>query len=184
MFHRYRLRCKLNPQAPQQLVQLPQNTKKGPLRHEPDFIVEQFTIQRMNADGQIQSSLTAKKMTHYADDESTDLDAPRFVQRNPDQPPMEAISERGVITKDGETVFMKDNVVVTRAPTADRGPLVLKTTILEVLPKDEIARTDAPVVITEGTMQLEGTGMRVNSKTRDFELLSKVRGKYQPEATK
>jgi lipopolysaccharide export system protein LptC len=168
----------------EQLVQDSLPPKNGPATHEPDFIVENFTIQRMNADGHLQSALAGRQMVHFADDESTELDLPRFEQRNPDRPPIEVVAKRGKITKDGETVYMEEDVVVTRAGSGDRGPMQMLTSILEVKPKDETARTDAAVVITEGTMRLEGVGMEVNAKTRDFELLSRVRGTYLPEPDK
>lgn len=167
----------------EQLVQLPEIGAKDRARHDPDFIVENFTIQRMNAAGAPESSLVAARMIHYPDDETTDLEKPRFLQRTPDQPPIEAVSERGTITKDGETVYLKDNVVVTRAGTDGRPPMVMTTSLLEVEPRAEIARTDRPVTIVEGDSQLEGVGMEVHSKTRQFELHARVRGVYQP-ATK
>jgi lipopolysaccharide export system protein LptC len=165
----------------ERLVQLPASEAKGAPAHTPDFIVERFTVQRMNADGHVQSTLTAERMVHFGDDESTELERPRVVQNNPDQPPIQIDADRGTVTKDGEQVTLRDNVVLVRAGTGDRPPARMETSYLEVLPKDEIARTDAPVVIIEGEARLEGVGMEVRAKSRDFDLHSRVRGVYQPQ---
>ena len=166
----------------EQLVQLPPVALTDRARHDPDFVIENFTVTRMNATGIPVSSLTADKMLHYPDDESTDLEGPRFTQTNPDQPPVAATALRGSVSKDGETVVMRDNVIVIRGGVGNRPPSKMETTELIVKPESEIARTDAKVVITEGTSRLEGTGMQVNSKTREFELHSRVRATYLPEA--
>ena len=40
-------------------------------RHDPDYLVEQFVLTKYNAAGILESTLTAAKMVHYPDDDST-----------------------------------------------------------------------------------------------------------------
>jgi lipopolysaccharide export system protein LptC len=162
----------------ERLVQLPANQKDASLRHDPDFIVSNFTLVRMNPEGRPDSSLFAVKMVHFPDTETTELERPVFDQRSDTQPPIHIVSDRGTVTKDGDQVHLFDNVVVTRAAVDGRAELRLDTTFLEVRPNEKTARTDAPVVLVEGTSRLTGVGMDVNNTTREFRLHAQVRGAY------
>ena len=52
---------------------------RGSARHDPDFIVDNFSATRMNPDGSERHSLAKGiEMMHYPDDNSTHIEAPRF----------------------------------------------------------------------------------------------------------
>lgn len=165
----------------QRLVQLPPPALRDPLRHDPDFIVENFTVTRMDRDGVPESTLSATRMVHFPDDETTELTAPRFLQTRPGEPPIDVVSRRGTVTKDGDEVHLMDDVVVIRAGEKDRPPLRVDTRYMMIRPDDEIATTPEYVLITEGTARLEGVGMRLDGRTRVLELFSEVRGLYRRE---
>lgn len=151
-------------------------------RHDPDFVVENFTATNMNKAGKPVSTLTARRMVHFPDDDSTELDLPRLVQTQENGPPVHISADRGNVTKDGEEIRLYGNVIVRREATPERPEMRMDTTYLQVFPDTEIARTPERVVITEGKSRLVGVGMEVSNKTRVFELKSKVSGTYvQPE---
>ena len=64
-------------------------------RHDPDYIVDNLTHTRFNAQGAVESTLAAAKMLHYPDDDSTDLVAPRVVQTKPNEPRVTVTADRG-----------------------------------------------------------------------------------------
>lgn len=162
----------------ERLVQLPDANKSATKRHEPDYIVHGFTVTRMDAQGHPQSSLTARTMTHFADDESTELVDPHFVQRTVGKPQLDVTSKRGKLSKDGETIWLNDDVVGVRAADGDQLPLRMETTAMEIDPRKETGKTNELVVLTQGTRRLEGVGMDVDAKARVFEFRSQVRGSY------
>jgi lipopolysaccharide export system protein LptC len=69
-------------------------------------------------------------------------------------------------------------VVVVREAGKGQDELRVQTEYLQVLPDLDLARTDKPVVITEGRSRLAGTGMELNNRTRQFILRSQVRGSF------
>lgn len=162
----------------ERLVQLPPPNTRDAKRHDPDFVVERFTITRMDKSGAPESTLSAARMVHFPDDESTDLTEPRFRQTRPGEPPIEVVAKRGTVTKDGDEVHLMDDVVVTRAGVDERPPLIVETRYLKIRPDDEVASTPEPVVITEGTARLSGVGMRLDGRTRVLEVESQVRGTF------
>ena len=58
-------------------VQPPEAATHGKARHDPDYIVDNFTVTRIGPDGIVRYKMNARRMQHYPDDDTTDLDAPR-----------------------------------------------------------------------------------------------------------
>ena len=78
-------------------VQAPALDRSGRMRHDPDFITDDFGITKMNAAGKPEYVLSAARMVHYPDDDSTDIVAPRLVQRNDDNAPIVIQAIRRVV---------------------------------------------------------------------------------------
>jgi lipopolysaccharide export system protein LptC len=159
-------------------VQAPERDRSGKSRHDPDFIAEDFGITKMSPAGNPEYSLSAERMLHYPDDESTDILAPRMVQRREDAAPVLIRADRGRISRNGEETRFYGNVVVLREAGRGRSELRVQTEYLQIIPERDLARTDQPVVITEGRSRLTGIGLEFNNKTRQFALLSQVRGTF------
>jgi lipopolysaccharide export system protein LptC len=159
-------------------VQAPEGDKSRKLRHDPDFIAEDFGVTKMSASGKPEYILSAERMLHYPDDQSTDIVAPRLVQRRDDALPIVIRADRGQVSKNGEVASFYGDVVVVREAGRGRSELRMQTEYLQVVPDQDIARTDRPVTITEGRSRLVGVGMELNNKTRKFTLLSQVRGTF------
>jgi len=166
----------------ERMVDAPRGSQPNALEHDPDFIVEQFTATSLDKAGRPEYGLAARRMTHYPDDETTELEEPRLVQYRAEGPPVRISAERGTVTKDGEEVRLYGNVVVVREGTKGRAPLQMETTFLQVFPKQDIARTPEAVVISEGASRLTGVGMDYNTKTRQLELKARVSGTFVRQA--
>jgi len=159
-------------------VREPEYDRSGKTRHDPDFVAEDFSIVKMNAAGKPEYTLSAERMLHYPDDGSTSIVAPRLVQRHDDATPIVIRADHGLISKNGDEASFHGNVVVVREAGKGQNELRVQTEYLQVLPDRDLARTDRPVVITEGRSRLVGTGMELNNKTRQFALRSQVRGTF------
>ncbi len=159
-------------------VQAPEYDRSGRSRHDPDFIAENFSIVKMNASGKAEYTLSAERMLHFPDDESTSVVAPRLVQRHASAPAIVVRADRGLVSKNGDEASFQGNVVVVREAGKGQNELRVQTEYLQVLPDRDLARTDRQVVITEGRSRLAGTGMDLNNKTRQFTLRSQVRGTF------
>jgi lipopolysaccharide export system protein LptC len=158
-------------------MEAPATAGSGQHRHDPDAIVDNFTVTRLDEQGHPQYTLTAKRMLHFADDDSTELAAPSVLKTG-DGPPVTIAAERGIVTRDGEEAFFRGNVLVVRAATPGRDELRVRTDYLHVLPQKNIARTDQAVTITEGRSELSGVGMEFDENTRKFAFFSQVRGRF------
>jgi len=159
-------------------VQAPERDSSGSLRHDPDFIAEDFGITKMGLNGKPEYSLSAVRMQHYPDDDSTEVLAPRLVQHHDNAPSIDIRADRALISSRGEEANLYGNVVAVREAGQGRSELRMETEYLQVFPDRDFARTDRPVVISEGDSRISGVGMEVNNKTRQFALLSQIRGTF------
>jgi lipopolysaccharide export system protein LptC len=149
------------------------NDGKG--RHDPDFIVDNFTVRRYSISGAVQYVATAPKMLHYADDESTQVVSPALIYFGADRR-TRINAGKAWISKEGKEVRLSDDVRVVREATADSPELVVTTAEMLIYPDDEVARSTRPTTITQGRSIITGTGLDADNKTLVFKLMGRARG--------
>ena len=150
-------------------------------RHDPDYLVTNFTTTSYNREGAAESVLSADRMIHYPDDDSTELLRPHVVQTRPNEPRMTVSAERGALSRDGDDIFLYDNVVLVRDADRDRPAARMTTSFLQIVRDRSLVRTDRDVVIHEDRRTLWGRGMEYDNGAQVFQLLSRARGVFEPE---
>lgn len=148
--------------------------RDGKLRHDPDFIAENFTLRQLDRNGRVKYALSAEKMLHYADDESTDVNQPRLTYFET-PPPFHLQAKRANISKDGKIIELRDDVFGRREAGIADPPMTFASSELTVYPDDELARTSAPVTLTQGRSVVSGVGMEADNLKRIFQLHDRVR---------
>jgi lipopolysaccharide export system protein LptC len=149
-------------------------------RHDPDYIVHMLSAVSMNETGATAYTLSADRMLHYPDDDTTLMTQPRLVSYSSEKPPVTITSNQAVVSSNGEHVHFRDNVRVTRAAHGKNTEMVMRTAYLHVIPDDKIAKTDRPVTITDAATTVTAVGLGFNSETHVMKLFSNVRGTYEP----
>jgi lipopolysaccharide export system protein LptC len=158
-------------------------TRPATRRHDPDYIVVNFTTTTYNSDGVAESTLSAERMLHYPDDDTTELHGPRVVQTKPREPRITVSAQRGQLSRDGDEIFLYDNVVVLREAVPERSAARMTTSFLHIVRDRSLVRTDRPVEIVEERLALSGRGMEYNNESGSFTLHADVHGRYLPKAT-
>lgn len=149
-------------------------------RHDPDAIMENFSAVKMNQQGAPRFIMNAKKMQHYPDDDSTELDAPRLTTLSDERPPIHTSAQRGLVSSKGDEVFLYQNVSVVREAGAGREELTLLTEYLHAIPDQDLANTDRPVTIVDAHNTTHGIGLEMDNKARTIKLLAQVRSEHVP----
>jgi lipopolysaccharide export system protein LptC len=161
-------------------VQAPEARLDGSSRHDPDYILNNFTTTRTDENGELRYRLTAAEMRHYPDDDTTELEKPQFERYEADKPFTSIEGNKGFVSADAETVEFIDDVKVVRQAFKGKGEMVVLTDRLQVMPNEEIAKTDRPVVITqEPKTVIHATGMIYDKKNQTVQLLSRVKAHYE-----
>jgi lipopolysaccharide export system protein LptC len=159
-------------------VQPPEHRPDGSTRHDPDFIVEGFSAVKMNPDGTRRYALAARRMVHFPDDNSTQLELPRLVYFDYQRAPVTIRSESAESVQGGDDVFFRGDVQIIRSAYASNAELGVFTSFLHVIPDKDVAKTDKPVRMVEGNSTASSVGLEFNNATREIKLLSEVKANY------
>jgi lipopolysaccharide export system protein LptC len=161
-------------------AQLPATVRDKPIVHDPDFIADKLLATRMDVNGRVRDTLHAAKVMHFPDDDSSELESPRFASYARGSP-LTITSKLAQVSSNGGNLYFTGGVRATRAALGDKGSsgtLVVTTEYLHLMPDDNIAKTDRHVTISDNRMTLEAVGMELNSETRVLKLNADVRGAY------
>lgn len=168
-----------------QSVQPPAPKLDGSSRHDPDYVISNFVTTQTDINGELRYKLAATEMKHYPDDDTTNLQRPRYTQYAVNKPYTQVEGLRGYVSSNGEEVQIVDNVKVTRQAFEDKGEMTLETDYLKIRPTEELVQTDSPVVIRQAPKTvIYATGMIYEKKNKTITLLNKVRAHYEKPVTK
>ena len=148
-------------------------------RHDPDFIVSKLVATTLNEQGTPHFILSAQKMTHYHDDDSSHLDAPHMSTLYPDRAPVYTSAREGEISSKGSDVYLHDDVKIVRAASAAQSEMTLTTTYLHAVPDLDLIDTDRPVTMTDAHTVIHSVGMTFDNKTRVMKLLAQVISQHE-----
>lgn len=148
-------------------------------RHDPDFIVDNFAATTLDEQGLPRFQMSARKMVHYPDDDSTHLDAPQLNSFFADHPTIIAFAKKGEISSKGEDVYLRDDVKLVRAASDTQSEMTFTTDYLHVIPDKDLADTDRPVTLVDAHNEIHAVGLKFDYKARLVTLLSQVRSQHE-----
>ena len=151
----------------------------GKKRHDPDFIVSKFSATSLNEQGTPRFILSAQKMEHYPDNDSTYLENLSLSSLYPNQPPVYTTARQGEISSKGNEVFLRDEVKLVRAANATQSEMTLATTYLHAIPDLGLMDTNRPIVMSDAHNAIQAIGMTFDNKTRIMKLLAQVRTQHE-----
>jgi lipopolysaccharide export system protein LptC len=166
----------------QSISQGPAGDRSGRYRHDPDFIIDTFSVRSFGSAGTLQHTLSATRMLHYPDDDTTTVIAPHVIFHA--SPPTRLSAEQALVSKDAKQVRLERNVRMVRGGDGGGLPIEATSERLDVLPDLETASTDTPVTITQGRSVVTGSGLIADNKTKQTTLLGPVRGIIHRDAGK
>jgi lipopolysaccharide export system protein LptC len=161
-------------------VQSPESGANKNLRHDPDYIIDNFTATTLDEQGKIRFVMSAKKMWHYPDDDTTHLETPRLESLTAEHPPMRMSAKKGEISRKGDEFFLRDEVIMVRPAYANKSEVTFNTNYLHVIPNKDIVKTDQPVAMADANTTLNAIGMELDNKARTITFLSRVKTVYEP----
>jgi lipopolysaccharide export system protein LptC len=149
-------------------------------RHDPDYVITNFTTTTYNSDGVVDSIMSAARMIHFPDDDSTELVEPRLEENRPAEARTTVSAERGTLARESDDIFLYDNVVLVREAGKDQPEARMTTSFLHLVRDRSLARTDREVVFEEPSRSLAGRGMEYRYDSGQLVLHAEVRGRFAP----
>jgi lipopolysaccharide export system protein LptC len=87
---------------------------------DPDYIIEKFDARAMNEHGTRKYDLSAARLAHYPNDDTSHLTQPRLVQYPLHGAPIVTTADSGIMPGNGREIFMNGNVRVIRTSDKNR----------------------------------------------------------------
>ena len=129
-------------------------TELAPPRHEPDYRMEKFEIQRIAADGRLRVQIAGAELRHYPDTDTVEIDNARVRAIAPDGSLAIAEAKRAISNGDGSDLQLMGDVHLRRLPAGagEDAPaqLDVRGEFLQALSNAEVLRSHLPVVIRQG----------------------------------
>ena len=148
----------------------------------PVLTIEQFRAVRLNLAGLRDYVIEAPLLQQWPAQRGTQIQQPVMDWYQPDGATREwrLQSEQGWIAADHQQVRLEGAVVMIRTAASGKPPITLTTRDVLVRPAQRQAETAAPArMITPGG-EVTAVGMRAWFDQQRLELLSEVRGSYEP----
>lgn len=152
----------------------------APPRHEADYYFEGFHALRMGLNGEPVQRLTGARMSHFPDDDSTELEQPHLLSYADQGPPWELRAERARITERGDLIYLPGPVQLNRSAGPANADLEAETEDLTLRVQERVGETERAVSIVSGGDMMRADGMRIELEAGRLQLLSRVRATYEP----
>ena len=154
--------------------------------HEPDYIIKNGTLSALNEQGNTKYRILGNKVTHYDDDASIDIDAPRMRLFQPDKAPVTVKSNTGHLDGDLTILELCDNASIFRpqqAATATEPAslrMLASSSYFKVLINDDIVKTDRPITLEQGMSIMNSTeGGTFDNIQQSMTLSGQVKGRIE-----
>jgi lipopolysaccharide export system protein LptC len=148
--------------------------------HSADYFSEGYKKVEMDGMGNPVSILEAKTLTHFKDDQTTELAQCKITFFNSDGSSWIIQADAGVLWANGNDLFLNGVVHINRAPVEGVRPVQINTSDLRVKLDQSYAETDNWAEIITPPDRTEGTGLQmIYSKPIQLELMHTVKGRYE-----
>lgn len=154
--------------------------------HEPDYTITNGALSTLNELGQTKYRVLGKKVIHYDDDASIDIDAPRMRLFPPEKSPITVKANKGHLDGDLTVLDLIDNAEIFRPPQVAtttepaRPSMLARSSYFKVLINDDIMETDKPVTLEQGLSVMRSTdGGIFNNIDQSMALSGQVKGRIE-----
>ena len=152
----------------------------APLRHEPDYMMSDFLVQRFGDDGAMRARLEGDALRHYPDTDTLEVDNARLHAVAPDGQVTHASARLAVANADGSEVQLRGGAQVLREAFGDEAPIEFTGEFLHFLVNDERVRSHLPVVVTQGATRIRADAFDYDHADRVVRLRGEVRAEFEP----
>ena len=141
-----------------------------PLRHEADYTMTRFVVQRFGSDGALRTEIEGERLRHFPDDNTLEIDQARIRAIGSDGVVTVANARRALANGDGSEVQLLGDAHVVRPAHGKDEQIEFRSDFLHAFRNVERLRSHLPVVVTQGQSVVRAEGMEYDNLTRVVEL--------------
>ncbi|QYJ74841.1 LPS export ABC transporter periplasmic protein LptC [Shewanella sp. FJAT-52076] len=147
----------------------------------PDYVATDLRSISYNAEGKLESRVSASYMEHFDGDAQTLFTQPVYTLFPEDgQGEWRLTAKTGRLDKVSDEVMLEEEVLI-EALTIDEPLQQLNTSYLELDLKTMILTSDKEIIISGNNFHLSGHGLYADLNAKEVKLLSKIKGTYEPK---
>jgi len=152
----------------------------APLRHEPDYTMTQFMVQRFAPDGSMRAQIEGDMLRHYPDTDTLEIDNVRLRAVAPSGRVTLATARRAVASGDGSEVQLQGGARVTREASGADGAIDFRGEFLHAFINTERVRSHLPVTVRSGGSEMRADALDYDHRVRELRLSGRVRATFAP----
>jgi len=150
-----------------------------------DYMLYDFELISLDKDtGRESVTLQAPEAHRNRADQTLDITTPVFLLPDQDGLHWTLRARTGWVSPKGEELRLRGGVAGDSPAAPNVVPTTFRTETLDVFPQQHLARTADKVVMTRPGLQQSGVGFQANLQTRQYQLLSQVKTRYEPNVAK
>jgi lipopolysaccharide export system protein LptC len=152
------------------------------LRHEPDYTMREFKVQRFAADGRLRVQLEGDELRHYPDTDTIEVDGVRLHAYAADGGVTVATARRALSNGDATEVQLLGGAHVVREARPGSPAIEFRGEFLQAFLPTERVRSHLPVTVTQGETELRGDTLAYDNLTREALLKGGVHATFAAPA--
>jgi lipopolysaccharide export system protein LptC len=150
------------------------------VRHEPDYTMQRFTLQRFGNDGRLLVQVEGEQLRHYPDTDTLEIDTVRIQSFSPDGAVTHATARRALTNGDASEVQLLGGAQVQRSGGKRAEKIEFEGEFLHAFLRTEQVRSHLPVLVRQGGSELRAGGMDYDNQTQVAQLKGPVRARFTP----
>jgi lipopolysaccharide export system protein LptC len=155
--------------------------EERPVSNEPDYTMEQFALERFDAQGRLKLRIEGARLKHFPATDRIEIEDAQIRAIAPDGRVTLARARLALGNGDGSEVQLRGGAEVT-STDAGGAPLVMRSEFLHAFLVTEQVRSHLPVQVQMGSNQLRAAGLDYDHAARRLELLGPMRAELTPRA--
>ena len=153
------------------------------VRHEADYTLDHFNLQRFDAAGALKVEIEGEHMQHFPDDDIMEVEQIRLVTIEPSGRKMTATAQHGRARGDSSEVWLDGQAQVVSESDGEL-PIQMNGEHLHSLPKLRRVDSQNMVIVRQGDSEFNADGLEYDDLTRLLTLHGNVHALMQPALRK
>lgn len=149
------------------------------LRHEPDYLMRGFTLQRFGADGRLRVQVQGTQLRHYPDTDTLEIDGVTIRAMAPDGRLTHATANRALSNGDASEIQLLGAARVVHDGGGERAKIEFESEFLHAFLDTERLRSHLPVRLRQGSSELRIGAIDYDHATRIGQLGAPVRARLE-----
>jgi lipopolysaccharide export system protein LptC len=156
----------------------------APLRHEPDYTMHKFSVQRFAADGKLRAQIEGDEVRHYPDTDTLEIDGVHLRAISSGPHVTVATARRALVNGDATEVQLLGGAQVVREASGGTPAIEFRGEFLHAFLNSERVRSHLPVTIRRGGTEFRADTLDFSGLDRIVQLKGRVRANFMPAGSK